>query len=58
MNAPLVKIIADPAGQIYSRPKLVDLAAGGDDQSVKIKKVLSRDEAGFDPAYYFNPPKE
>jgi putative nucleotidyltransferase with HDIG domain len=58
LNAPLVKLVADPAGQIYSRPKLVDLASASEAGGLKIKKVLSRDEAGFDPAYYFNPPKE
>lgn len=58
LHAPLVKVIADPTGMIYSRPKLMNLASEREAQGVKIKKVLSRDEAGFDPAYYFNPPKE
>ena len=58
LHAPLIKVIADPTGMIYSRPKLVNLAGEGESQDLKIKKVLSRDEAGFDPAYYFNPPKE
>jgi len=58
LNAPLVKAIADPAGMIYSRPKLINLASEEESGGVKIKRVMPRDEAGFDPAYYFNPPKE
>lgn len=55
LHAPLLKVIADPAGMIYSRPKLVDLSEAKD---LKIKRVVPRSEAGFDPAFYFNPPKE
>lgn len=58
LHTPLIKVIADPTGMIYSRPKLVNLASENEAQGLKIKKVISRDEAGFDPAYYFNPPKE
>jgi len=57
LHAPLVKVIADPTGMIYARPKLMNLANEMEAQGAKIKKVLSRDEAGFDPAYYFNPPR-
>lgn len=58
LHAPLVKIIADPAGMIYSRPKLLNLDSQSEAQGLKIKKVIPRDEAGFDPAFYFNPPKD
>lgn len=58
LNAPLVKIVADESGMIYSRPKLVDLASEAESKGAKIQKVVPKDEAGFDPAYYFNPPKE
>ncbi|MDR2947284.1 MAG: HD-GYP domain-containing protein [Candidatus Adiutrix sp.] len=58
LHAPLVKIIADPAGMISSRPKLVNLADQAEAGDIKIKRVIPRDEAGFDPAYYFNPPKD
>ncbi len=58
LHAPLVKIIADPAGMIYSRPRLLNLASEAEAKDLKIKRVVPRDEAGFDPAFYFNPPKE
>lgn len=54
LHAPLVKIIADPAGMIYSRPKLLNLDSQSEAQGLKIKKVVPSDEAGF----YFNPPKD
>jgi putative nucleotidyltransferase with HDIG domain len=58
LHAPLVKVVADPAGVIYSHPRLLNLAVEAEAKDIIIKKVLSREEAGFDPAYYFNPPKE
>lgn len=58
LHAPLIKLIADPTGMLYSRPKLINLETEGHGLGYKIKKVLSRDEAGIDPSYYFNPPKE
>ncbi len=58
LHAPLVKLVADPNGMIYSRPKLMDLSKESEAQGQKIKKVVPKDEAGFDPAYYFNPPRD
>lgn len=58
LQAPLIKLIADPTGMIYSRPKSLNLANPAEAGELKIKKVVPRDEAGFDPAFYFNPPKE
>ena len=58
LNAPLVKIIADSSGLICARPLLVNLANEAEAKDLKIKRVVPRDEAGFDPAFYFNPPKE
>jgi len=58
LHAPLIKVIADPAGMIYSRPKILNLSNPAEAGDLKIKKVVPRDEAGFDPAFYFNPPKE
>ena len=58
LNSPLVKVIADGGGMIYSRPKLIDLANEAEAKELQIQKVVPKDEAGFDPAYYFNPPKE
>jgi putative nucleotidyltransferase with HDIG domain len=58
LHAPLVKLIADPTGMLYSRPKLMDLNNASEARGLKIKKVLSRDETGIDTSYYFNPPKE
>jgi putative nucleotidyltransferase with HDIG domain len=51
---PLVKVVADPHGQIYSRTKLVDLSKPAESQGWTISKVVPPSEAGFDPAYYFN----
>jgi hypothetical protein len=42
---------------IYSRPKLLNLSDAKEAAGLVIKKVIPKDEAGFDPAYYFNPPK-
>jgi len=58
LHAPLVKLVADPNGMIYSRAKLMDLSREGQELGLKIKKVVPKDEAGFDPAYYFNPPRD
>ena len=58
LHAPLVKVIADPAGVLYSRPQLLNLANEAEAKNLMIKKVVPRNEAGFDPAFYFNPPKE
>ncbi|MDR1922706.1 MAG: HD-GYP domain-containing protein [Candidatus Adiutrix sp.] len=57
LHAPRVKTIADPNGMIYSRPKLLNLSDAKEAAGIVIKKVIPKDEAGFDPAYYFNPPK-
>ncbi len=57
LNTPLVKVIADSTGMIYARTKLIDLANEREAQGLKIKRVMSRDEAGFDPSYYFNQTK-
>lgn len=43
---------------IYSRPKLLNLDSQTEAQGLKIKNVIPRDEAGFDPAFYFNPPRD
>jgi len=58
LHAPLVKVIADPAGVIYNRPQLINLADETQAKGLQIKKVMPRDEAGFDPAFYFHPPQE
>jgi putative nucleotidyltransferase with HDIG domain len=58
LHAPLVKVIADAAGMIYSRPQLLNLANELEAKDLKIKKVVPGGEAGFDPAFYFNPPKD
>ncbi|UQZ88564.1 hypothetical protein C4J81_04820 [Deltaproteobacteria bacterium Smac51] len=58
LHAPLVKVIAAPDGMIYSRPKLVNLESENEAGDLKIKRVIPKGEAGFDPAFYFNPPKE
>lgn len=57
LHAPLIKVIADPTGMLYSRPKLVNLADEKEAKGLVIKKVVPRDEAGIDPSYYFNIPK-
>jgi len=58
LQAPLVKVIADPAGVIYNTPKLLNLSSEAEANGLKIQRVVPRDEAGFEPSYYFNPPKE
>ncbi|MDL2226936.1 HD-GYP domain-containing protein, partial [Deltaproteobacteria bacterium OttesenSCG-928-M10] len=57
LHEPLVKVIADPTGMLYARPKLVNLNSEKEARGLKIKRVIPKDEAGLDPAYYFNPPK-
>lgn len=57
LHAPLIKVIADPTGLIYTRPQLLNLADAIAGKDLKIKKVLSREEAGLDAAFYFNPNK-
>jgi putative nucleotidyltransferase with HDIG domain len=51
--SPLIKIVADPNGQLYSRPKLVDLASQ-ESKDIAIQAVITPKKAGFDPSYYFN----
>jgi HD-GYP domain-containing protein (c-di-GMP phosphodiesterase class II) len=51
---PLVKVVTDPNGQLYSRPKLVDLSKPAESQGWSIKGVIPPQEAGFDPSNYFN----
>jgi putative nucleotidyltransferase with HDIG domain len=51
---PLIKIVADPHGQLYQRVKLVDLNKSAENQGWTITKVVPPNEAGFDPATYFN----
>ncbi|MDR2460772.1 MAG: HD-GYP domain-containing protein [Deltaproteobacteria bacterium] len=51
---PLIKIVADPQGQISSRPKLINLRLEAEKTGLSIQKVIPPSEAGFDPAYYFN----
>jgi HD-GYP domain-containing protein (c-di-GMP phosphodiesterase class II) len=58
LQAPLVKIIADPSGIIYSRPLLLNLASEAEAKGLKIDRVVPSDEAGFNPSFYFNQPKE
>ena len=57
LHEPLVKVIADPTGMLYARPKLINLSNEAEAKGLKIKKTITKDEAGLDPAYYFNPPK-
>jgi putative nucleotidyltransferase with HDIG domain len=51
---PIVKIVADPKGQILPRPKLVDLSSQTEGAGWAISKVIPPSEAGFEPSYYFN----
>ncbi len=55
LHAPLVKIIADASGMLYVRPTLMNLSKP-EANGLKVKRVVPRAEAGFDPGYYFNPP--
>ena len=51
---PLVKVVSDPHGQLYNRPKLVDLSKPSESQGWTIKGVVPPDEAGFEASSYFN----
>ena len=51
---PLIKVVADPTGQLYTRPKLVDLSKTNESQGWTIKGVVPPDEAGFEAASFFN----
>ncbi|MDR0549616.1 MAG: HD-GYP domain-containing protein [Deltaproteobacteria bacterium] len=51
--SPLIKVVADPNGQLYSRPKLLDLS-NPDNKDTAIKAVITPKQAGFEPSYYFN----
>jgi hypothetical protein len=51
--SPIIKIVADPNGQLYSRPKLVDLSSE-ENKEISIQAVITAKKAGFDPSYYFN----
>ncbi|MDR2140612.1 MAG: HD-GYP domain-containing protein [Deltaproteobacteria bacterium] len=51
--SPLIKLVADPNGQLYPRPKLIDLERQ-ENKSFIIKAVITPKKAGFDPSYYFN----
>ncbi|MDR1578535.1 MAG: HD-GYP domain-containing protein [Deltaproteobacteria bacterium] len=50
---PLIKIVAEPNGQLYSRPKLMDLSKT-ENRSYTIQAVITPKKAGFDPSYYFS----
>ncbi|MDR1608325.1 MAG: HD-GYP domain-containing protein [Deltaproteobacteria bacterium] len=50
---PLIKIVAEPNGQLYPRPKLLDLQQP-ENKGFNIQEVITPKKAGFDPAYYFN----
>ncbi|MDR2354489.1 MAG: HD-GYP domain-containing protein [Deltaproteobacteria bacterium] len=52
--APLIKVVADPQGRLFSRPRLLDLASDSEKSGWSIQKVIPPSEAGFDPSYYFN----
>jgi HD-GYP domain-containing protein (c-di-GMP phosphodiesterase class II) len=51
---PQIKVVADPNGQLYTRPKLVDLSKPAESQGWSIIKVVPPKEAGFEPSAYFN----
>ncbi|MDR1050172.1 MAG: HD-GYP domain-containing protein [Deltaproteobacteria bacterium] len=51
---PLVKVVADPHGQLYQRPKLVDLNKPAENQGWTITRVVPPNEAGFEPASFYN----
>jgi putative nucleotidyltransferase with HDIG domain len=52
--APLIKVVSDPNGQLYSRTKLVDLSKPAENQGWTINRVVPPSEAGFDPASFYN----
>ncbi|MDR2368487.1 MAG: HD-GYP domain-containing protein [Deltaproteobacteria bacterium] len=51
---PLIKVVADPNGQLYQRTKLVDLSKPAENQGWTINRVVPPSEAGFEPANFFN----
>jgi HD-GYP domain-containing protein (c-di-GMP phosphodiesterase class II) len=51
---PLIKVVADPHGQLYSRTKLVDLSKPSENQGWNITRVVPPSEAGFDPSSFYN----
>jgi HD-GYP domain-containing protein (c-di-GMP phosphodiesterase class II) len=57
LHAPLVKIIADATGMLYVRPTLLNLSKPAEAMGLKVKRVVPRAEAGFDPGCYFNSPE-
>jgi putative nucleotidyltransferase with HDIG domain len=51
---PVIKIVADPAGHLYAKPKLVNLINDFESQGMSIVRVIPPSEAGFEPSNYFN----
>ncbi|MDR0354257.1 MAG: HD-GYP domain-containing protein [Deltaproteobacteria bacterium] len=51
---PLIKVVSDPNGQLYNRPKLVDLSKSAESQGWSIDKAVPPSEAGFEPSDYFS----
>ncbi|MDR3134931.1 MAG: HD-GYP domain-containing protein [Deltaproteobacteria bacterium] len=51
---PLIKVVADPHGQLYQRTKLVDLSKPSENQGWTITKVIPPSEAGFEPSDFFS----
>ncbi|MDR2455986.1 MAG: HD-GYP domain-containing protein [Deltaproteobacteria bacterium] len=51
---PLIKVVGDPNGQLYQRPKLVDLSKTNESQGWTISGVVPPGEAGFEAASFFN----
>ncbi|MDR0620937.1 MAG: HD-GYP domain-containing protein [Deltaproteobacteria bacterium] len=51
---PLIKIVADPHGQLYQRIKQVDLSKPAENQGWSITRVIPPSEAGFEPSDYFS----
>ncbi|MDR3204797.1 MAG: HD-GYP domain-containing protein [Deltaproteobacteria bacterium] len=55
--APIIKVVADPHGQLYTRPKLVDLSKPEESQGWIIDKVVPADECNFRASDYFDLPE-
>ncbi|MDR2300853.1 MAG: HD-GYP domain-containing protein [Deltaproteobacteria bacterium] len=51
---PLIKVVADPHGQLYQRTKLVDLSKPSESQGWSISRVVPPSEAGFEPSDFFS----
>ncbi|MDR1487409.1 MAG: HD-GYP domain-containing protein [Deltaproteobacteria bacterium] len=51
---PLIKIVADPHAQLYTRPKLVDLSKPAESQGWSISKVVPPSNVSFEPSSFFN----